>query len=152
MSLPINPAPMTVVFLSLFIGINLLSLVVDFSSSDVLRVELYAAKAASVYFKVFNVVMLGLGLLTYTLNGVFALTRASPGLRRISDIAGTIIFYAGVYIAITILMPAEKAFAVGKSAEILRQFRLISIGLQIAQAMQQWISFKNQGAIKLKPN
>ena len=139
-SLPIGPAPITALFLGIFIGINALTLVVDFCASDVARRELYAAKAQNMNFKAFNLVMLALGLITYSANFVFALIRSSPGKRRISDFFGGIIFFGGVYVAIARLMPLEKVYESGLADEICF-WRTISIALQVCLPKEEGCIF-----------
>ena len=143
-SLPIAPAPSSVVVLAVFFGINLLSLVVDCAASDVARTSFYAAKADSTGFKLFNLAFLAVGALVYSLNAVFALTRpANPGVRRLSDLVGMVIYSSTIFIAMTRILPLERAYLSGIPTDIIFWRRLVLV-LQVVQAFQQRTSFRAQ--------
>jgi hypothetical protein len=146
-SLPISSVPISLIFLAIFAAFNILSLVVDTSNNVRAREGFYLVKSESTYFKLFNLFFLCAGILTYSLNFVFAFLRSSPAKRRISDFFGFFIFFSGIYIAIMKIVPLEKAYVV--SGKLMQDdiafFRKLSLGLQFCQLIQQVISYKNQG-------
>jgi hypothetical protein len=84
--------------------------------------------------KIFQMVMLIVGLLQYAANLVFAFTRNSPRTRRVSDVVGFVLFAASLYVGILLVTPLEQGG--GKSSELLF-LRLISLGMQLAQVMEK---------------
>ncbi len=107
LSLPIASAPVSILAVFLFAGINLACLVVDASGDAEASSAFYRVKTGSFGLKMFQLVMLVIGLLQYTANFFFAFTRNSSLIRRISDVFGFFLFVTSVYIGIALVGPLE---------------------------------------------
>ncbi len=144
LSLPIAPAPVSVLVPFLFAGISLVCLVVDTAGSAKLSRAFYEAKLACTPLLAFQGLMLLVGVFSYVTNFFFAFTRSSPMTRRVSDVVGFFIFAVSVTLAIRWVGALERAAAAGAEHSEIATLRWIGLGLSVAQIAQQFVSFKNQ--------
>jgi hypothetical protein len=140
---PIPPAPINALFIGIFIGMTLISLVVDQSGDASLQRAFYNARGregAPTWFNVYNLLMLAMGLYSNVTNGIFAFTRSSPRGRKLADLVQLVLFVAIVSWSVLRVLPAEKTL------DALLHTHLVVLGLQVLQLITAFWAFKAQSS------